>query len=442
MHEIEKIFLVFFFTSILALSMVDPIWAAHGFVFEIHDYAKEGLYYYPLYFHIDIQNIGSEHDTIDLYLSKTIPPGWFADFCVRGKCVQNYAYIDLAPGQRDSILVDIYLGGDQNVGTAMLKGIVRGHPSEAESVTVVGFCAQPSMVLVDDDQGANHQTYLRNAIENAGYKTYIYNTSQAGRPTAAFLKSFWAVFWTTADGDASYIGTEDEHALVEFLDCGGNLFFSSMNYLSSRNGTNALISDYLGISSWTEDNSISGVNGVFGDPVSDGMNLQLGSLPFPANDVEFLVLTNSYAMFNASGNVVGLRSSGNKWKVVFLSFPFEPIVNNPYPNNQTTLISRVIDWFDPFEASVEIDPREEGFSFAFPNPFRGTTTIRSATAPRNASARIYDARGRLVRELEGKMGVFEWDGRDDAGRIVPSGLYFFGVGSGRTDDCLKLILLR
>lgn len=426
----------------VGLLIQNRAWASYGFVLEIQDYAKEGLYYYPLYFRVDIQNTGTQPDTIDLYLTKNLPPGWFADFCVRGKCVQNYAYIDLQPGQRDSILVDIYLGGAQDVGTATLTGIMRGDPTKTGSITVVGFCAQPSMLLVDDDQGLNYQTYMRDAIQAAGYKCYIHNAASSGRPWARLLKSFWAVFWTTADGDASYIGTADESALVEFLSSGGNLFFASMNYLSSRSGTNALITDYLKVGAWNNDLSISGVSGVSGDPIGDGMNLQLGSLPFPPDEVESLVLAGSNAVFTMGGDVFGLRSSGEKWKVVFLSFPFEPILNNPYPNNSVTLISRAIDWFEPFQASVESDLTAGESPLACPNPFMGATKIRFGKGFGTRLARIYDTQGRLVRTLESQNHAFEWDGRDDGGNPLAPGLYFLRAESQASCDCVKIILLR
>ncbi len=67
---------------------------------------------------------------------------------------------------------------------------------------------------------------------------------------------------------------------------------------------------------------------------------------------------------------------------------------------------------------------------AAPNPARGRCALHfAATSVEPVSLTLYDARGRLVRRLEhnvrspGKQ-VVEWDGRDSAGRAVPSGPYF------------------
>ena len=75
-------------------------------------------------------------------------------------------------------------------------------------------------------------------------------------------------------------------------------------------------------------------------------------------------------------------------------------------------------------------PRELALSMPAPNPLRGATTLRLAL-PRAAAvaAAVYDQQGRVVRTLlAGTQPAGEhtlrWDGHDEAGRAVPSGMYF------------------
>ncbi len=74
-------------------------------------------------------------------------------------------------------------------------------------------------------------------------------------------------------------------------------------------------------------------------------------------------------------------------------------------------------------------PKEYQLHPNFPNPFNPTTTIQfDLKEPGQVSARIYNMLGQLVRVLvEEKMeaGRYrrEWDGRNDLGAMVPSGLY-------------------
>jgi len=75
---------------------------------------------------------------------------------------------------------------------------------------------------------------------------------------------------------------------------------------------------------------------------------------------------------------------------------------------------------------------------AWPNPFR-TTVELSLPGIQTAHARIYDNSGRLVRTLSG-TGPWTWDGRDETGRRVASGIYFCRIATEAGEAGTKLIL--
>jgi hypothetical protein len=61
---------------------------------------------------------------------------------------------------------------------------------------------------------------------------------------------------------------------------------------------------------------------------------------------------------------------------------------------------------------------------AFPNPFRGSTTIRfGPTTGNRKKVNIFDTGGRLVRSLCLTNGCAAWDGKDDKGNPLPNGIY-------------------
>ncbi len=65
-----------------------------------------------------------------------------------------------------------------------------------------------------------------------------------------------------------------------------------------------------------------------------------------------------------------------------------------------------------------------------PNPFNPRTSI-TFTAPRPARLAIYDPRGRRVRDVPlPAAGQWTWNGSDDAGRPVPSGMYLLQLKDG------------
>ncbi len=84
----------------------------------------------------------------------------------------------------------------------------------------------------------------------------------------------------------------------------------------------------------------------------------------------------------------------------------------------------------------------------YPNPFNPSTTIRYSTAKAEpVQILIYNQKGQLVRTFEqvtpGK-GVHEvtWNGTDDRGNDVSSGIYYFRLKSGMVSNTKKMILLK
>jgi len=78
-------------------------------------------------------------------------------------------------------------------------------------------------------------------------------------------------------------------------------------------------------------------------------------------------------------------------------------------------------------------PSELAIADAAPNPFNPLTTIRfDLPRPDEVTVAVYDVRGGLVRELwtgsrEAGRHLLQWNGRDDRGRSVPSGVYLVRI---------------
>ncbi len=83
-----------------------------------------------------------------------------------------------------------------------------------------------------------------------------------------------------------------------------------------------------------------------------------------------------------------------------------------------------------------------------PNPFNPSTTIRFDLPARSPTdLRIYSVSGRLVRDFGSEVkraGSHEhvWDGRDNAGRPVPSGIYLLQLAAGEERSVRKMVLIR
>jgi hypothetical protein len=83
-----------------------------------------------------------------------------------------------------------------------------------------------------------------------------------------------------------------------------------------------------------------------------------------------------------------------------------------------------------------------------PNPFNSSTTIRfTLSLPRSVRLAVYSVAGQKVRTLlSGHMNAgdhsYLWDGRNDSGQHVSSGVYFSCLeGDGKT-EAVRLLLIR
>ena len=88
------------------------------------------------------------------------------------------------------------------------------------------------------------------------------------------------------------------------------------------------------------------------------------------------------------------------------------------------------------------------FEGNWPNPFNPRTHLSFSLAhAMNVDLDVLDLRGRLVRRLQsGRLAVGEhtvvWDGRDERGRAVGSGVYVARISGAGTNQRRKLVLLK
>jgi hypothetical protein len=104
---------------------------------------------------------------------------------------------------------------------------------------------------------------------------------------------------------------------------------------------------------------------------------------------------------------------------------------------------------DPAAGVIDDTPKPPPLSArAYPNPFNPTTTLSiELESPANVAAVIFDAKGRLIKKLwSGPLGAgvhrFAWNGRNEAGQPVASGVYLAMVTTGRDTRTLKLTFIK
>lgn len=98
--------------------------------------------------------------------------------------------------------------------------------------------------------------------------------------------------------------------------------------------------------------------------------------------------------------------------------------------------------------NLQSTPSEFALLQNFPNPFNPETTINyNLAASSDVTLQIYNVVGQVVRTLVSEpqsAGRYQvrWNGTDDRGVPVSSGIYFYSVRAGKFQDVRKLMLLK
>jgi hypothetical protein len=105
------------------------------------------------------------------------------------------------------------------------------------------------------------------------------------------------------------------------------------------------------------------------------------------------------------------------------------------------------------EEQEEESPATFSLSPNYPNPFNPVTTIGfkvkggRSKVPVPTTLKVYNVLGQLVRTLVNEpkeRGTYEviWDGKDDEGKEVASGIYLYQLKAGEFAECKKMVLLK
>jgi hypothetical protein len=109
-------------------------------------------------------------------------------------------------------------------------------------------------------------------------------------------------------------------------------------------------------------------------------------------------------------------------------------------------------WFTDVEEEMTEGelPAEFSLSASYPNPFNPVTSIQYAVGSKQTNPvalRVYNVLGQLVRTLVNEpqeAGIYEviWDGSDENGNEVASGIYFYRLQAEDFTEAKKMLLLK
>ena len=197
------------------------------------------------------------------------------------------------------------------------------------------------ILLVDDDEGADYEIYYEKALQAGGY-SYI---KIDGAPARSELLSFDSVIWITGRDFTTTLTGEDQANLAAYLDAGGSLFLSGQDIGFNIHDT-AFFRDYLHVEYVKDNAGIYVLEGVPGDPISDGMTIGISGGDGADNQYwpsEIIPVTAyATAIFNYKDDGCGaVRVDAGSYRAVYFAFGFEAINSS---SDRNEIMRRVISY--------------------------------------------------------------------------------------------------
>lgn len=150
-------------------------------------------------------------------------------------------------------------------------------------------------------------------------------------------------------------------------------------------------------------------------------------------------------------------SGGSTARVILSGFGLQYIRDDApgFPPDRVDYLRDVLIWLsnvvpEPVGIPDASDRFENRLANNYPNPFNPTTKIQYSIKDQGAvTLKVYNAAGQLVRTLvndvlspqEGGFTV-TWDGKNNAGQSVSSGVYFYKLTAKNFSETKKMVLLK
>jgi hypothetical protein len=314
----------------------------------------------------------------------------------------------------------------------------------------------PDLLLVDDDNGLALESKYRTALDSLNYEYDLWEVATEGAPHLSGpsgLDMHRVVIWFTGQDSTTSLTAAERDTIEAFLNNGTHGLFLTGQNIGDGIGGEDFYSQTLHASD-EGDTSNNFIDGVEGDPIGDSFKLIISNQPH--QDVLSPLGEASIAFEHAPGQGAGIRFDGS-YRLVYLGFGFEGVSRAVGYTTPEDLMERIVDWLLEWSAVHEENDHKAthptfGIGQMVPNPFRSSVRINFAVPPSPSESepttlRIYDVSGRLVvnlveRNMKPGRHAVTWNGLDERGRPVASGIYFAILTRSHEIARSKMLLVR
>jgi hypothetical protein len=418
-----------------------------------------------------ITNTGDLDDTLDVTLEFDVPDtNWLVLFCLGNICFPpgvTQAPLPIASGALDSAYVDFTAFEVHGGATASLRFQSRGDPGRVETTHFAMITDSTDILIVDGDGGSPYESYYQDAVPDS-YTRGIWDVSL--EPVATNdLSLFDFTVWLTGERTPA-LTPEEMNTLADHLDGGGRLFISGQDIGRDIGGTD-FYANYLHALLIADVSGNTVLDGIDGEPISDGLTLNIAggdgannqvspSIVMPVPDGAFAHPTFYYGGTEEAAAISSVwfpaaPDSTFSTRVSYFAFGFEGINSQ---DDRNTVLQRVIEWLESTEVGIDcgcevpltgpVLPGAVVLRQNYPNPFNPSTTIAFSISERsNVELSIYDLRGRRIRTLiRGEISPGDhtvvWDGTDERGGRIGSGSYFYRITTNGVVVTRRMVVVK
>jgi hypothetical protein len=392
------------------------------------------------------------------------------------------------PGQASGTRIKLYVAAEDNATNAAVD------PAGAPATTYE-FGIMPSgdyLVLLGGTSHTDATTYQA-ALSAIGRTADIWDWDDLGMPTTDILHAYDAVIVD----ESWYFDATQMTTLGAFLDTDDGepqrIFFLGRD-LSYHLSVQPFMEQYTGAAYVKDDPSWRQLTSAPGDPIGNDETFTISgyypdelklSTTYPGASIvyKYSGLGTAYALFDdeqefkefyekegkewdprllplaPSGpdSAAAVRYTGTTWASVYFAFQLNYIQED---TRRAQILDRVLNWLDTAAGSMGSDLAQEGATPEvpdkltlwqnYPNPFNPVTTIKVAIPSSHngaVSLKVYSVTGQLVKTIfagtrPAGIYTFQWDGTNNTGQVVSSGIYFSRFTAGDVKLTKKMILLK
>lgn len=381
--------------------------------------------------------------------------GWTGEFTTSNGTFsfEETDSIEVSSGDSALVTVTINPNNIDGFGTAQILFTSKNDPGVIALASFKAVTTTGVDILVVDATGEDFGTAISGSLENVYEGTYGIVSSEALDNPDADISNFNVIVWSV--GNSSPVLTNDWVTLLQdYLDQNGMLFLTGQNIghdVFDSTGQSQFAQDfynnYLHAEYVADFGGSYFLNGIAGDPITDGLAFPLNSLynrsPDHINPIDGSA--SEIFKFGISTNYAGIKTDAGVYRVVYLALGIEQIDDLAI---RDSLVLRSINWLlDGIAVGVDDQTPEVVRTFSlnqnYPNPFNPSTRISYSVAKdADVTLKIYDIMGAEVKILVDKKqpaGFYEI--QFDASNLS-SGMYFYKLTAGDFVSVKKMTLLK